>query len=146
MSTLKNSLPAILIVILLGIVAVAAASNFAFNNNASVSMINITGYLYANSTGLLTDLDWDPISTGENDTRVIYVNSTSTIPAILNLTTADWIPTNAADNVSLTWNREDTVIQPNTMINATLTLAVATDVGDLSTFTFTTIINAEEEP
>ena len=145
MSTKKNYLPIILLVALLGIVAVAAVSQFAFNNNASVAVIEVTGYLYANSTGLLTDLDWDPIPPGENDTRIIYAISTGTIPAVLNLTTADWSSANAEANVTLTWNLEGETIDPDEVLEATLTLAVAADVVDLNTFTFVAVINAEEE-
>lgn len=146
MTTMKNMLPALLILALLGIMAVAAASMFAFNNDGAVATINVAGFQEAACINPLTTLTWDPINPGENASTLIYVNSTGTIPATLNLTTSEWSSANAEANVTLTWNLEGKTINPNSILEATLTLAVASDVEDLTTFSFTAIINAEEIP
>lgn len=146
MSKTSNLLPALLILALVGIMAVAAASMFAFNNDGAVATINVTGFQEAACINPLTTLSWAPIAPGENASTLIYVNSTGTMPASLNLTTADWSSANAEANITLTWNLEGATIHPNSILEATLTLAVASDVEDLTTFSFTAIINAEEVP
>ena len=146
MSTKKNIFPLILLVALLGIVVVAAVSQFAFNNNASVAVIEVAGFLEAACINPLSTLTWPPLSPGESAWKLVYVNSTGTIPAVLNLTTADWTPPEAEALVSYTWDIEGVTILPNTILQANITLTLAADMEDVTTFTFTAAVNAEEEP
>lgn len=144
MSTLKNWLPVIFIVALLGIVVVAAASHFAFNNSVTVAKINVAGFLEAGCITPLSSLMWPIIAPGGNHTQSIYVNSTGTIPAVLNLTTSDWTPTYAEPYITYTWNVENVTIKPNEILEANITLTLALDMGNVTTSSFTAIINAEE--
>ena len=145
MST-KNSLPIIIAILCLAVIAVGAVSQFAFNNTGTVATINVAGFLEAACTTPLTELTWPPITAGETDWRLIYVNSTGTIATVLNLTTTTWLPTEAEALVTATWDIEGVTILPNHILQANLTLTLAEDMGTVTTFTFTTIINAEEEP
>ncbi len=144
MSTMKNWLPAIIVIALRGIAVVGAVSYFSFNNDGTVSTIEVGGFLEAACINPLTSLTWPPLAAGESDWQLIYVNSTGTIPAVLNLTTADWTPTEAEELVTYTWDIEGVTILPNTILQANLPLTLAEDMGDVSTFSFTAVVNAEE--
>lgn len=144
--SIKNALPIVLSAIMLIAIGVGAVSYFAFNNNGTVAAINVAGFLEASCTTPLADLTWPIIAPGENATQTIYVNSTSTIPATLNLTTSNWNPTYAEPLVTYTWNIEGVTIPINTILEANITLTHAPDMGNVTTYSFTAVINTEEVP
>lgn len=141
---MKNALPALIIVALLGIVVVAGVSQFAFNNIGVVAIIQVNGFLEAACTTPLTSLTWPPIAPGDTAFKLIYVNSTGTVPAVLNLTTVNWNPTYAKPLIMYAWDLEGVTILPNSILQANLTLTLAADMGNVTSFDFTAIINAEE--
>jgi hypothetical protein len=142
--TLKKILPTLAVIALLTIVAVAAASYFAFDNTGTVATINVAGFLEAACITPLSSLTWPPIAAGESSWQLIYVNSTGTIPAVLNLTTTTWTPPEAEALVTYDWDIEGVTINPNSILQANLTLTLAPDMGDVTTFSFTAVVNAEE--
>lgn len=147
MSTMKNWLPTLLFIILLGVVTVGAVSYFAFNNTGNIVVtVEVDAFKDAGLTIPLESIDWGAFQPEENKTTMVWLNSTSNVPVKLNMTTTGWTPTNATDYVTLTWDREGTTINPSQTLNATLTLTVDNITSNVTSFdfTFTTNINAEE--
>ena len=141
---MKNTLPIVIAVLLGLIISVGAGSYFAFNNDVTVASINVAGFLEAACTTPLTALTWDPIPPGESAWKLVYVNSTGTVPAVLNLSTSTWNPTYAQPYVTYTWDIEGVTINPNTILQANISLTHAADMGNVTTYTFTAVINGEE--
>jgi hypothetical protein len=148
MATMKNILPVALIVVLLGVVAVAAISQFAFNNTGAVVKAEAKGYLEGTET-LLTDIDWGLFTPGESKTEIIDVKNTGTVPAIINLEVISYTPTTAEGLVTLVWSLEaDFLLALDGEVPATLTLTLLEETGaaELEPFTVVASITAEEEP
>ena len=93
--------------------------------------------LYSNSacTIPLSSINWGTLNAGENITQTIYVKNTSNGLALtLSMQTSNWTPTTANGPITLTWNQAGTRLQPGQSIAATLTLAVSSNIADISSF------------
>src|SRR5664280_2122671 len=71
---------------------------------------------------------------GTATTQTVYIKNTGNIPETLTITTNNWNPTNATSSLTLTWNRQNTILNAGTSIQATLTLTAASNTGSLTTF------------
>ena len=67
-------------------------------------------------------------------TQTIYIKNTGNVPETLTMTTNNWTPTGADTYLTLTWNRQTTILNAGASIQATLTLTAAANTGTLTTF------------
>jgi hypothetical protein len=110
---------------------------------SEVSTINVGLYTDPTATNVCTNIEWGTINPGSNVTQTIYVKNTGNTPEILRLTTSGWNPSNATSTLTLTWNKEGSTLLAGSIVQATLTLTVASNTGTLSTFSFNIIISGE---
>jgi hypothetical protein len=151
MATMKNILPVALIVVLLSVVAVAAISQFAFNNTGTVATMEVIGFQDEKLSFPLDvyPLTWEPILPGGSDTKIIYVKNTGNVPAIITLDDTLINPAGEDTFYTLTWllDNETAIdeIAPEEILVVVLTLTINIAVPEtITSFTFTAIINAEE--
>ena len=64
----------------------------------------------------------------------LYLKNEGNIDLILNMTTKNWNPTEAANYMSLTWNREAQQVSPDQVISFVITLSVSSNIQDISSF------------
>lgn len=57
-------------------------------------------------------------------------------PAHLYLLTSGWVPANASDYLTLSWNYDGTAVEPDEPKDLNLTLAVAPDIEGIAAFSF----------
>ncbi len=116
----------------------------------STKTISSTGVVISANLGVysdsgcsqpLTSIDWGTISPGGTVTRTIYVKNIGNTQVTLSMTKANWNPTTANGPVTITWNREATVLAANQVSTATLTLSVASSVNGISTFSVNVAIS-----
>jgi hypothetical protein len=50
------------------------------------------------------------------------------------MTSKNWNPTEAANYLTLTWNREGQQVSPDQVISFVITLSVSSDIQDISSF------------
>jgi hypothetical protein len=113
-------------------------------SNGTVSAVNVGAYTDSQCTQNCTSISWGTLSPGNSTTRTIYVKNTGTLPVTLTMTNASWVPTTANTVLTLTWNRQNTVLNAGQSISATLTLTVASSTGSLTDFSFNIIITGTE--
>jgi hypothetical protein len=113
-------------------------------SNGTMTTINVGVYSDSACTQNLTSISWGSIYPGNSTTRTIYVKNTGTLPVTLTMTTGSWVPTTASSVLTLTWNRQNTVLNAGQSISATLTLSVASSTGNLTDFSFNIIITGAE--
>jgi hypothetical protein len=65
-------------------------------------------------------------------------------PASMSLETTNWTPSASLDVISLNWNYSGQVISSGQVIPIDLTLTVLPDINNITSFSFTTIITANE--
>jgi hypothetical protein len=68
---------------------------------------------------------WGALYVGDSKDVSFYVRSTSNVPIVLSLSVTDWIPTEISSYLKLTWNYDQTQIDPNQTILLTLTLSTS---------------------
>jgi FlaG/FlaF family flagellin (archaellin) len=110
------------------------------SNNQTVPL---TGTINAVNLGVYTDsactipataLTVGTLNPGASATQTVYVKNTGNVPETLTMTSSNWTPTNANTYLTLSWNRQNTVLTAGTSIQATLTLTAAANTGTLTTF------------
>ena len=105
--------------------------------NGAVSTINVVNLgIYSDSgcTQTVSALNVGTLSPGGTATQTVYVKNTGNIPETLTMTTNNWAPSSASSLLTLSWNRQNTVLNAGASIQATLTLTVASNAGSLTTF------------
>lgn len=93
--------------------------------------------VYSNSvcTTPLSSLNWGTLNPGENSSKTIYIKNTSSSLALtLNMGTSNYTPIAANGPIILTWNQGGTRLQPGQSVAATLTLAVSSNITDVTNF------------
>ena len=93
--------------------------------------------VYSNSacTTTLGSINWGTLTAGGNITQTIYIKNTgSGLSLALGMATSNWTPAGANGPITLTWNQGGTRLQPGQSIAATLTLAVSSNITDVTNF------------
>jgi hypothetical protein len=125
------------------------AVNVSTNINSSGSIVayapgsSLLG-LYSDSacTIHLAPIDWGSLSPGATISRNVYIkNEQGAVSLSLNMATSNWTPTTANGPMTLTWNRQGTVLAPGKSTMATITLQVSSSIAGISSFGVQIIIS-----
>jgi hypothetical protein len=102
--------------------------------SGTINAVNLGVYTDSACTIPATSLAVGTLNPGGTATQTVYVKNTGNIPETLTMTTTNWTPTNANTYLTLTWNRQNTVLAAGAYTPATLTLTAASNTGTLTTF------------
>jgi hypothetical protein len=102
--------------------------------NGTLTTINLAVYTDSGCTQNVTALNVGTLSPGDTATQTVYIKNTGTVPETLTMTTNNWTPTNAPTYLTLSRNRQNTILTAGQIIQATLTLTAASNTGSLTTF------------
>lgn len=94
--------------------------------------------LYSNLQGTtpLTSLPWGTLEPGQSQTATIYVKNEGNQPTTLSLQTDNWNPISAGTYLILSWNYDNQPIDPNEIVQITLTLNVNQNIEGITNFSF----------
>jgi hypothetical protein len=142
----KGAIIALAIVGVLLTVTTAAllSSNQTLPMSGTITAVNLGVYSDSGCTQPATALNVGTLNPGSNATQTIYIKNTGNIPETLTMTANNWNPTNATSSLTLTWNRQNTVLDSGTSIQATITLTAAANTGSLTTFSFNVILTGTQ--
>jgi hypothetical protein len=101
----------------------------------------ISVYRDPDATINCTTIDWGNLNSGDIATKLVYIKNTGNISEILSMTTSDWAPSTAIQSLYLTWNKEGAILDAGKIVQATITLKIDSDTGDLSDFSFNLVIS-----
>ena len=113
-------------------------------SNGTVTTVNLGVYSDSDCTQNCTSISWGAIYPGNSTSTTVYVKNTGTVPITLSITTESWSPTNGEDYLTLTWDRQDEILDVGDSVSANLTLMAASDTGDLAGFSFNIVIIGAE--
>jgi hypothetical protein len=119
-------------------------SSQSVQSSGTITAVNVGVYSDSGCTQNLTSIDWGTLAPGNSTSRTIYIQNTGTIPVTLSMATSNWVPSNANTYLTLTWNRANYVLNPNTSVSATLTLTASSSAGAITTFSFNIIITGTQ--
>ena len=139
MSTLKNILPIILLLALIGTIAYAVSTQLTIQNDGT-----IVGF-YAYDTAIegtpIDTIEWGNIAPDSTNTKAIYIESTLTETVTLTIEFVNLDPI-----FTVTYLPEDLTIAADatSRLEVTFTLIVPMDTGVIDTIDFQTIIDIAE--
>ena len=114
--------------------AAVLSSNQTVPLNGTINAVNLGVYSDSACTQTATALNVGTLNPGGTATQTVYIKNTGNVPETLTMTTSNWSPTSASTSLTLTWNRQTTVLNAGASIQATLTLTAASNTGSLTTF------------
>lgn len=120
-------------------------SSQTLQSSGTVTTVNVGVYSDSGCTQNLTSINWGTIYPGNSTTSIIYVKNIGSLPVTLTMTTGSWVPSNANTYISLSWNREGTVLTAGQSTTATLTLSATPDAANITSFSFNIIITGTEQ-
>ncbi len=148
MASLKLSTGAIIALaatgLFLSLVTAGLITTQNISSNGTVTTVNVGVYSDSQCTQNCTSISWGTLYPSNSTSRTIYVKNTGTVPVTLSMTAGSWAPTYADDYLTLTWNPQNTVLNPGESTSATLTLSVDSNAGNLTNFSFNIIITGAQ--
>ncbi len=114
--------------------AAILSSNQTVPLNGTINAVNLGVYSDSACTQTVTSLNVGTLNPGGTATQTVYVKNTGNVPETLTMTTNNWTPSGAGSSLTLTWNRQNTVLTAGASIQATLTLTAAANTGTITTF------------
>ncbi len=106
----------------------------------TVTSVGVRVYSDSSLTQNCTSVDWGSISPGNNINRLIYLKNTGTVPIALSMTETSWNPVGANGPITMTWDKEGTVLAAGQATSATLTLNISSSISSITTFSFNIVL------
>ena len=145
MATLKITkiivLPIVLTAVLLTLTTLGALSNSQnVDLSGTIATVNVDIYSDNACTQPCTTVNVGTLNPGSTFTQTVYVKNNGSIPVTLSMNTNNWNPITASDYLTLSWNRQNQILNPGLSCEATLTLTVGTNTDNLTSFSFSVTI------
>jgi hypothetical protein len=112
-------------------------------NTGAIEALNVGVYQDSACTQSLTALNWGILRPGTSSNKTIYVKNTGNAALTLNMTATAWNPPTASSYITLTWDRQGSLLAPGNKVTALLILSVSADVNGFTDFNCTTIISGQ---
>jgi len=114
------------------------------NNQGNVNSIGVGVYWENACINEVSAIDWGYIEPSASQNVTIYIQNEGTIPMTLNMTTDNWNPSSASTYITLSWNSEGSQVNANSVLEAVLTLSVASNISEIDSFSFDITITGTE--
>jgi len=133
--------------VLLSIVAlIVLASGFTQSSvrivgRGTVKAVGVGVFWNSNCTNPISFIDWGMVEPGSMNNVTVYVRNEGNVAANISLATGNWNPSNASDNLTLSWNYDGRQLNPLEVVQVTLTLNISSSVQGIESFSFDIIIS-----
>ena len=108
----------------------------------SIKGVGLGLYWNPECTNATSSLPFGLLEPGSSKSFTLYLRNEGNSALTLNMTSENWNPANAADYMTLTWNREGQQINPDEVIDCVITLSVSENIqGIISSFSVDIIIS-----
>jgi len=115
-------------------------------NSGNVKTVGVGVYWDNACTNNVTSIDWGFLEPGATVNKTVYIKNEGNTPMVLNITTDNWNPASASENITLSWNREGYVLNTTApVVQAILTLSVPSNISGVTNFSFYIIITGTEQ-
>ena len=115
-------------------------------SSGNVKAVGVGVYWDNACTNNVTSIDWGFLEPGATVNKTVYIKNEGNTPMVLNITTDNWNPASASENITLSWNREGYVLNTTApVVQAILTLSVSPNISGVTSFSFDIIITGTEQ-
>lgn len=121
---------------ILGTVSSLVQTNRTISSAGVVRGIGVGIYWNSACTNRTSTIDWGLIDPGSTKTFTVYVRNEGSTAATLSKATANWNPTMASSYLSLNWDYVSQILSANQVLQIKLTLAVASTISGITSFSF----------
>lgn len=135
-----GTISAVAVVLLMTSVLAILTTNRSIPNSGEIKAVNVSVYQDSACTQPLSSWTWGLMDPGSSAVKTMYVKNQGNAPMTLNLMTTTWAPSNASTYITVTWNREGTVVNAGSSVQANVTLSVSPSIAGIASFTFTMVI------
>jgi uncharacterized repeat protein (TIGR01451 family) len=139
MAMQKATIGAVLAIAVMGLMVSALGTLVAtrtISSSGSVTAVGVGLYTDNTCTTAVSTISWGTLNPGDVKTYTMYVKNTGNVPVTLNMTVGNWNPASASTYISLTWNREKSVLPASQVVQAVLTLTVSSSTSGVTNFSF----------
>jgi hypothetical protein len=109
-------------------------------SSGNIAAINVGLYVDYACTQIVESVDWGDITPGESVTKIIYLKNTGNTQISLSMTTSNWSPSFANGPITLSWNKEGSLLSPGEVTTATLILETVENIAGITTFSVSILI------
>lgn len=113
-------------------------------NTGTVTAVGVGVYWNSACTSNVTSIDWGTLTPSSTVSKMIYIKNEGNKRISLSMTMANWNPTSASKYITLTWNRQGTVLEAGQVVQATLVLSVSPSITGVTNFSFEITITGTE--
>lgn len=116
-----------------GILAVLTVQ-WSMRGTGSIRGVGLGIYWDPECTNATSSLDFGLLTPGSSKNFTLYLRNEGNSALNLSMTSENWNPANATDYLSLTWDREGQLFNPDEVIGCVITLSVSEDIQGISSF------------
>jgi len=143
MSKTRQAAIVALLLLLLCIDVYALIQEWRIQSTGEVKTVGIMAYVDADCTTEMNAINWGNLYPGSTRSVTCYLKNSGDCSETLLIWTENWLPVNAADYLTCTWDYSGQSIQAGEVVPVTFTLNVSRNVTSISRFSFDIWILAE---
>jgi len=127
---------------LVGSVAVTGllSASRTIGSTGTVKTINVEAHWDLEGTQVVDQIDWGILEPGQSVDKTIYVENAGNAALSLAMTYSGWVPLEAGNYITLSWDKEGATVNSGETIGAVLTLTVSSSTSGITSFSFDIII------
>lgn len=86
---------------------------------------------------------WPTLTPGDNASCLLWVRNDGNFPVVLHLNSSGWVPPQASLYLSVSWDRENEILDDYGVVNATLILQVSPEIQGIQSYAFNLTVSGE---
>ena len=110
------------------------------SSTGSVKAINVEVYWDLACTQVVSSIDWGTPEPGDSVSRTVYVKNSGSAPMNVSLSASGWVPAEAGNYLTMSWDREGAEVAAAEVVQALLTLDVSGSITGITDFSFDIVI------
>jgi hypothetical protein len=103
---------------------------------SAIGTIGVSVYWDQTCAQRATSITWGKLFPGQVRSIIVYVRNEGTNTTYIDITSANWVPTNAGQYFSFKWNCATAKLLPTKVVKITATLAVSPNIHGIDAFSF----------
>ena len=110
------------------------------SSTGSVKAINVEVFWDLACTQVVSSIDWGTPEPGDSVNRTVYVKNSGSAPMNVSLSASGWVPVEAGNYLTMSWDREGAEVAADEVVQALLTLDVSGSITGITDFSFDIVI------
>lgn len=124
------------------VVALTVVATALLSDSASIGFSGVITTVDIRAS--ISSIEWGALDPDETATTTFTLYNDGNVPLTLSMSLGNWNPTIAGDYITVSWNRENVVVNAGQNTVATLTIHIASDVAGFTSFSNEIVITGIE--